>query len=461
MKYDTFISYSINDSSVAYELSGLLSKKNITYYLDCVESGVITNEYTKRKVAECDVYIIIPNKDKHNEYATAMMEYALSMGKPVAILATKGKELPEAVAAQPTYGSLKELAEEVKRIVETATDAIQNDNADTTPATIADTPNVEADTTPSSIDEDIATDADAVDADVNIPSASATPDDDADTRTLVEIPDTVLTGNTEGYREHKGSNEEFYEEAKKYAKSGHKYEKVDAPTVTATTPSEETEKEENSGCLLGQTFTILLVLCFLFFNIKSCIDERGSVIDASTENIESDIQGAKDLTEMGKKLYSAGRKNEAAEYLLEAAEMGNVHAMYYVGVCYRNVKSKEHVAANWLYRAAREGVKAGFKELEKMAKKDISIAQVHLGTCYFYGYGTKKNRETAAYWYTQAAKLMNPQGYFNLAKCYEHGEGVKQKKKEALRMYQQAEKLGHKQGAREAKRLYDELYNDD
>lgn len=461
MKYDTFISYSINDSSVAYELSGLLSKKNITYYLDCVESGVITNEYTKRKVAECDVYIIIPNKDKHNEYATAMMEYALSMGKPVAILATKGKELPEAVAAQPTYGSLKELAEGVKRIVEIAADAIQNDNADTTPATIDDTPNVEADTTPSSIDEDIATDADAVDADVNIPSASATPDDDADTRTLVEIPDTVLTGNTEGYREHKGSNEEFYEEAKKYAKSGHKYEKVDAPTVTATTPSEETEKNKDLGEILGQIFAILIVIAMIIFGLKSCFEDTGNIIDTSIECIESDIQRALELKEMGKKLYSAGRKNEAAGYLQEAAEMGNVHAMYYLGLCYKKVESKEHVCCNWLYRAAKAGVTAGFHELKEMAVKDISIAQVHLGTCYFYGYGTKKDRKTAVYWYNRAAALENPQGYFFLAKCYEHGEGTITNKRKALKMYQQAEKLGHKQGKREAKRLYDELDNDD
>lgn len=459
MKYDTFISYSINDSSVAYELSGLLSKKNITYYLDCVESGVITNEYTKRKVAECDVYIIIPNKDKHNEYATALMDYALSMGKPVAVLATKGKELPEAVAAQPTYGSLKELAEGVKRIVETATDAILNDNADTTPATIADTPSVEADTTPSSIDEDIATDADAVDADVNIPSASATPGDDADTRTLVEVPDTVLTGNTEGYREHKGSNEVLYNEAEKYAKSKHK--KVEAPTVTATTSSEGPEEEEKGGCLLGQVFIILLMLSFVFFNIKSCIDERRNVIDTSIECIESDIQRAQELKEMGKKLYSAGRKNEAAEYLLEAAEMGNVYAMYYLGLCYKKVESKEHVCCNWLYRAAKAGVTAGFHELKEMAVKDISIAQVHLGTCYFYGHGTKKDRKTAVYWYNRAAALENPQGYFFLAKCYEHGEGTITNKRKALKMYQQAEKLGHKQAKREAKRLYDELDNDD
>ena len=37
---------------------------------------------------------------------------------------------------------------------------------------------------------------------------------------------------------------------------------------------------------------------------------------------------------------AARYKNDAAEYLLEAAEMGNVHAMYYVGVCYKNVEQK-------------------------------------------------------------------------------------------------------------------------
>lgn len=455
MKYDTFISYSINDSSVAYELSGLLSNQKLTYYLDCVESGVITNEYTKGKVAECSVYIVIPNIDKHNEYATAMMDYALSMGKPVAVLAAEGKNLPEAVAAQPTFGSLKELAEGVAKLMETAA-AIQSEHTDNAPSAEADAPSAEMPSTDAPSVEMPSTDAATI---PNIQAGSL--DDEADTRTWVEVPDTVQASSTEGYREYKGSEEEFYKEAEKYVKSGHKYKAEKAPTVTATMSSEEPKKKEEKGCLLGQIFTILFMACFIFFSIKSCIDDQGSVIDASTENLESDIQRAKELTEMGKTLMAARHKNEAAEYLLEAAEMGNVHAMYYVGVCYKNVEQKEHVAANWLYRAAREGVKAGFTELAGMAKRDVSIAQVHLGTCYFYGYGTKRNRESAVYWYTQAAKLKNPQGYFNLAICYEHGEGVKKDREEALRLYRQAEKLGHKQSAREARRLYDDLYNDD
>lgn len=455
MKYDTFISYSINDSSIAYELSGLLSNQKLTYYLDCVESGVITNEYTKGKVAECSVYIIIPNIDKHNEYATAMMDYALSMGKPVAVLAAEGKKLPEAVAAQPTFGSLKELAEGVAKLMETAA-AIQSEHTDNVPSAEADAPSAEMPSTDAPSVEMPSTDAATI---PNIQAGSL--DDEADTRTWVEVPDTVQASSTEGYREYKGSEEEFYKETEKYVKSGHKYKAEKAPTVTATMSSEEPKKKEEKGCLLGQIFTILFMACFIFFSIKSCIDDQGSVIDASTENLESDIQRAKELTEMGKTLMAARHKNEAAEYLLEAAEMGNVHAMYYVGVCYKNVEQKEHVAANWLYRAAREGVKAGFTELAGMAKRDVSIAQVHLGTCYFYGYGTKRNRESAVYWYTQAAKLKNPQGYFNLAICYEHGEGVKKNRREALRLYRQAEKLGHKQSAREASRLYDDLYNDD
>ncbi len=455
MKYDTFISYSINDSSIAYELSGLLSNQKLTYYLDCVESGVITNEYTKGKVAECSVYIVIPNIDKHNEYATAMMDYALSMGKPVAVLAAEGKKLPEAVAAQPTFGSLKELAEGVAKLKETAA-AIQSDRTDNAPSAEADAPSAEMPSTDAPSVEMPSTDAATI---PNIQAGSL--DDEADTRTWVEVPDTVQASSTEGYREYKGSEEVFYKEAERYVKSGHKYKAEKAPTVTATMSSEEPKEKEEKGCLLGQVFGILLMACFLFFNIKSCIDDQGSVIDASTENLESDIQRAKELTEMGKTLMAARHKNEAAEYLLEAAEMGNVHAMYYVGVCYKNVEQKEHVAANWLYRAAREGVKAGFTELAGMAKRDVSIAQVHLGTCYFYGYGTKRNRESAVYWYTQAAKLKNPQGYFNLAICYEHGEGVKKNRREALRLYRQAEKLGHKQSAREASRLYDDLYNDD
>lgn len=440
MKNNTFISYSINDSSVAYELSGLLSKKKLTYYLDCVESGTITSEYTKRKVEECDVYIVIPNSNTHNEYAAAMMDYAVSINKRIAVLATDGKEIPESIATHPTFGSQEELAEGVMKMMETPAETTQADNADTSRST-----NISA------IDED----------EISTPIVDAGAlDDDARTPFTVEVPDAALTDTPTERYEHKGTDKEFYDEVERY--KGSKRKKVEAPTDTATMSSEETKKKKsnNEPTFWNIVATIALIFC-LFINIKSCVDEAGNVIDTSTENIESDKQRAKELTEMGKTLISEGHRQEAAKYLLEAAEMGNVHAMYYVGVCYKNIDNKEYVSANWLYRAARKGVSAGFKELEKMAKKDISIAQVHVGTCYFYGYGTKKNRESAAYWYTQAAKLKNPQGYFNLAKCYEHGEGVKESKEEALKMYQQAEKLGHKQGEKEARRLYDELYSDD
>ena len=39
MNYDVFVSYSMNWSSSAYELSAQLDRVNLRCYLDCVESG--------------------------------------------------------------------------------------------------------------------------------------------------------------------------------------------------------------------------------------------------------------------------------------------------------------------------------------------------------------------------------------------------------------------------------------
>lgn len=54
-----------------------------------------------------------------------------------------------------------------------------------------------------------------------------------------------------------------------------------------------------------------------------------------------------------------------------------------------------------------------------------AFARVKIGDYHYYGYGTKKDYQTAATHYSIAAdKYHNAQAMFNLAYMYEHGLGI-------------------------------------
>ena len=59
VKHDVYISYSMDNSGKAYELSGKLSLLHISYHLDCVESGFGLNGYTRGVIDDCRVYVAL------------------------------------------------------------------------------------------------------------------------------------------------------------------------------------------------------------------------------------------------------------------------------------------------------------------------------------------------------------------------------------------------------------------
>ncbi|XP_059576107.1 protein sel-1 homolog 2 isoform X2 [Alligator mississippiensis] len=61
---------------------------------------------------------------------------------------------------------------------------------------------------------------------------------------------------------------------------------------------------------------------------------------------------------------------------------------------------------------------------KRAAAQGNAFARVKTGDYHFYGYGTKKNYVTAAFYYSLAADHHNAQAMFNLAYMFEHGLGI-------------------------------------
>eukprot|EP00074_Homo_sapiens_P103368 XP_016883573.1 protein sel-1 homolog 2 isoform X14 [Homo sapiens] len=97
-----------------------------------------------------------------------------------------------------------------------------------------------------------------------------------------------------------------------------------------------------------------------------------------------------------------------------------------------------------------ESKKANILEKEKMypmalllwnraAIQGNAFARVKIGDYHYYGYGTKKDYQTAATHYSIAAnKYHNAQAMFNLAYMYEHGLGITKDIHLARRLYDMA-----------------------
>lgn len=73
---------------------------------------------------------------------------------------------------------------------------------------------------------------------------------------------------------------------------------------------------------------------------------------------------------------------------------------------------------------------------------DLS-AMNRLGQMYEFGYGVKRDPDTALKWYRSAADAGSVAAQYNLGRCYNFGTGVKQDFAEAERWYLKAAEQGH------------------
>ena len=105
---------------------------------------------------------------------------------------------------------------------------------------------------------------------------------------------------------------------------------------------------------------------------------------------------------------------EAFKYCKKAAEQGEVHAQYNLGIMYANgrgVKQDLFNAKEWYQKAADQG---------------YAKAQYNLGVMYEEGRGVKQDYFKAVEWWQKAADQGYAPAQYNLGFMYYNGEGVRQ-----------------------------------
>jgi len=102
----------------------------------------------------------------------------------------------------------------------------------------------------------------------------------------------------------------------------------------------------------------------------------------------------------------------ALRELRPAAEQGNEHAQYLLGLMYRTgegVPQDDKTAVKWYTLAAEQG---------------DADAQYNLGNMYDNGRGVPQDYQTAVKWYTLAAEQGHAYAQGNLGSKYAFGEGI-------------------------------------
>lgn len=158
---------------------------------------------------------------------------------------------------------------------------------------------------------------------------------------------------------------------------------------------------------------------------------------------------------------------EAFYWYNEAANEGNIEALYSIGACYFNgygvtldqqeafvwyqkAADKEHILAQYIiafcyYKGY--GVKQNFKKAaywyQKAAERGLPVAQMSLAGCYYLGDGVKRDYNKALYWWTRAAEQGNVESQYLLAESYDMGLIVDQNYSEAFKWYVKAAENGH------------------
>lgn len=124
-------------------------------------------------------------------------------------------------------------------------------------------------------------------------------------------------------------------------------------------------------------------------------------------------------------------RDKGVSLVLEAAELGNTHALCNAGILYTEgiyVQKNDSLALSCFVKAADLG------DSDAMDECGLRFAQ---------GKGFQQDHATAFKYFLGAANAGNPNGAFNLAVCYQNGEGTEQNYTEAIRWYRFAAEYNH------------------
>ena len=126
--------------------------------------------------------------------------------------------------------------------------------------------------------------------------------------------------------------------------------------------------------------------------------------------------------------YTIRDEIEALKWFRRSAELNNVYAQYYLGLCYEGgiggAVPSDKEAYNWYLISAQQ---------------NNAQAQNKLGNFYMKGRrGIEKNYAKAVEWYTKAAEQGEESALYSLGVCYEYGHGVRIDEEQAFNLYKKA-----------------------
>ena len=157
----------------------------------------------------------------------------------------------------------------------------------------------------------------------------------------------------------------------------------------------------------------------------------------------------------------------AAELYKQAADLGNVKAMFWFGFLYEKgngVEQSYSKAKEWYEKAAAHyhvtamlrigylykngnGVEQSYGEAkewyEKAAEHDHAVAMLRIGYLYKNGNGVEQSYGEAREWFEKAAENGEETAMFKIGFLYENGNGVKQSYGEAKEWYEKAAEHDH------------------
>ncbi|KAI8070460.1 hypothetical protein BC940DRAFT_296148 [Gongronella butleri] len=152
----------------------------------------------------------------------------------------------------------------------------------------------------------------------------------------------------------------------------------------------------------------------------------------------------------GIKFHESGKLQEATHRFRQAAQLHSPMAMFFYGVSLRHgwgCQRNEQVAFQYIQRAAEHAVEdlSNLSTTVNMsaAKGELIMAIYEMGVSFRHGWGCRKNKETAVYFFRIAADLGDPDAQNDLGHCYYHGHGVKKDMYMAAKYYRKADKQGH------------------
>jgi len=106
------------------------------------------------------------------------------------------------------------------------------------------------------------------------------------------------------------------------------------------------------------------------------------------------------------------------------------------------------------YRLLEKGKDASYREaipllreLAVLEKADKAWAEYHLGLVFDYGYGARRNRALAIYWYAKAARRGFDSAQLNLGIILANARGSLRNEKRAVALYKRAASQGNRNAA--------------